>query len=176
MLVSVQVWFAPRRRILMWIAAGYTSFFAVFAATWWLAPRLAPVPLATDRLLLAVQLAAGPAFVVMLVLQSLWRVGDTVEAENPLLGKESERFKVNQRVMTNTIEQAWIFVPMMLALAVRMQPEHTFALPIFVGLWCAGRVLFWIGYHLDPAWRAIGMDWTTGVATVTALWLVWTFV
>lgn len=173
---SFAAWYAPRRRVLGWITAGYTSFFVVFALVWALAPRLDPIAAPTDRLLLAVQLAAGPAAVVWLVLQGLWRVGDTVEAEDPLLGLESRRFKITQRVMTNTIEQAAIFVPMLLAVAVRTQPEHVFLLPWLVAIWCAGRLLFWAGYLVDPAWRAIGMDWTTCCAMITAGWLGYTLV
>lgn len=169
-------WFQPRRRILTWIAAGYTSFVLVFALGWYTFPRLAPIDAPVDRLLLALQLAAGPAAVVMAILQGLWRVGDTVEAENPLLGKESTRFKINQRVMTNTLEQAAIFVPMLVALAIRMRPSEVWVLPLLVAIWCAGRLLFWAGYHQDPAWRAIGMDWTSSIAMITAGWLGWTLV
>jgi hypothetical protein len=173
---SFAAWFRPRRRILTWIAAGYTSFFVVFAATWAWAPRCAPIEAPVDRLLFAVQLAAGPAAVLMAQLQGLWRVADTVEAEDPLRGRESDRFKINQRVFTNTVEQTLIFVPMFVALSVRAAPGHVFALPMLVGLWCAGRMLFWVGYQLDPAWRAIGMDWTSSVAMITAGWLATTLV
>jgi uncharacterized membrane protein YecN with MAPEG domain len=167
-------WLAPRRRILLWITAGYTTFGIVFTLAWQFAPRLDPIQDPLDRLLLAVQLGAGPAACVMAILQGLWRVGDTVEAEDPLSGKESHRFKINQRVMSNTVEQAWIFVPMLFALAVRMRPDHVWLLPVLVGIWCAGRMLFWGGYQVDPAWRAIGMDWTSSVAMITAGWLAFT--
>jgi hypothetical protein len=168
---AFSAWLAPRRRVLTWIAMGYASFAIVFAAAFWLAPRLAPIPEVWDRVLLALQLTAGPAAVQMLILQGLWRVADTAEAENPAKGGESERFKVNQRVMTNTVEQAGIFVPMFVALAIRIDPEKVWVLPIFMGIWCVGRILFWIGYQLDPVWRAIGMDWTSAVAMITAGWL-----
>lgn len=169
---TLAAWFAPRRRVLGWIAAGYTSFFVVAAACVTLGPRLAPIPAPLDRLLLAVQLAAGPAAVTFAVFSTLGRVLDTVEAENPLLGKESPRFRINQRVLTNTLEQTAIFVPMLLALSLRIDPADTWALPYLVGLWCAGRALFWLGYHSDPAHRAIGMDWTSCIAMTTGGWLV----
>lgn len=165
-------WYAPRRRVLGWIAAGYASFFVVATACVTLGPRLAPIALPLDRLLLAVQLAAGPAAVTFFVFGTLGRVLDTVEAENPLLGAESARFRINQRVLTNTLEQTAIFVPMLLALSVRIDPANTWILPYLVAIWCAGRVLFWLGYHSDPAHRAIGMDWTSCVAITTGALLV----
>lgn len=174
MIPSLRAWFAPRRRILTWICAGYTSFGVVFTVGWWTVPRLSPLPDPTERLALALQLAAGPAAVLMAMLQGLWRIGDTVEAEDPLRGAESVRFKINQRVMTNTVEQTLIFVPMFVALALRMDPASVWVLPLLMGVWCAGRMLFWVGYQLDPAWRAIGMDWTSSIAMLTAGGLAWT--
>ncbi|MCK6528430.1 MAPEG family protein [Myxococcota bacterium] len=172
MIARLAAFAAPRARVLKWIAMGYTSFVVVFLATWNLAPRLAPIEAPLDRLLLAVQLQALPAAVVMLVLQGLWRAGDTVEAETRVLdGMESRGWKINQRVMDNTLEQAAIFSPMLAALALRIDPEHTFVLPFLVGIWTAGRVLFWIGYRIEPVYRAIGMDWTSSVAMITAGWL-----
>jgi hypothetical protein len=75
-------------------------------------------------------------------------------------GKESRRWKVNQRVLQNTIEQAFIFLPALVALALRVEARHLAVVPIAVALWCAGRVLFWVGYHKSPVWRAPGFDWT----------------
>lgn len=173
---SFSEWFAPRRRVLLWITAGWSSFFVVFGVAWATVPRLDPISAPLDRLLLGLQLAAGPAFVLMTILQGLWRAGDTVGAEaDPLGGLESRRFKINQRVMSNTVEQTLIFVPMLLAVSVRCAPEHVWLLPVLVGIWCVGRWLFWAGYQIEPVWRAIGMDWTSGAAMVTAGWLAFTF-
>ncbi len=173
---TLKAWYAPRHRVSMWILAGWTSFVVVFALGWWAWPRPAPVPAPVDRALLALELAAGPALVLYLVLQGLWRVMDTPEAEDPFKNAESHAFRVNQRVMTNTVEQTSIFAPMLVALAIRMEPDQVFALQLLTATWCAGRILFWIGYRIDPVWRAIGMDWTSGCAMVTAGWLGWTLV
>lgn len=170
---SFAEWLEPRKPVLAWILAGYTTFVLVFGAVWLAAPRLDPIAGATDRLLLAVQLAALPAAVALLMLQGLWRATDTVEAESrPLDGLESPRWKVNQRVLSNTVEQTVIFVPMFVALAVRIDPAYTFALPFLMGVWCVGRLLFWVGYQIQPRARAIGMDWTSSVAMITAGWLL----
>ena len=46
---------------------------------------------------------------------------------------ESTRFKINQRVMSNTVEQTLIFVPMFLALSIRMRPEDVWAMATTAG-------------------------------------------
>ncbi len=160
-----------QRMLKRWIAAGITSALLLNAAAWLFWPRLEPIASASDRLLLAIQCTAGVGIVTFLMLQGLWRLRDTPDAEDPLANAESRSFRINQRVLTNTIEQAWIFVPLYLALAVRMQPEHVYMLPALMTIWCAGRLAFWAGYRYALHARAIGMDWTTVTTFVTAIWL-----
>jgi hypothetical protein len=162
----------PQSLTRRWIAIGFGSFAIAFPLAWLLLPRLAPIAAPVDRLLLAVQLAAGPSVVLLLVLQGLWRVQDSADAEDPFAGKETYAFKVNQRVMSNTLEQTMIFVPLFVALAVRMQPDQTYWLPLLMGFFCAGRLLFWAGYRRALHLRAPGMDWTTATTIVTLVLLV----
>ena len=154
-----------------WVAYGWTSFAVVFATAWFTFPRAAPIEEPLQRVLYALQLGAGPGIVLMLILQGLWRMQDEPGAEDPFRQVESRAFQINQRVMTNTVEQTLIFLPMFLALAVRMPPDKTFTLPLLMGFWCVARVLFWIGYRRAMHLRAPGMDWTSGVAMTTAVLL-----
>ena len=158
-----------------WIAVGLASAAAVNAAAWFFWPRLAPIAEPTDRLLLAVQCSAGIGFVALVMMQGLWRLPDTPQAEDPFANGESRQWKINQRVYTNTLEQALIFVPIFLALSIRMSPEHVHMLPAMMTIWCAGRLLFWAGYRHSLNARAIGMDWTTVTAMLAAAWFVATF-
>lgn len=160
---------AERKLTMVWIAYGCISYIIVLGAAWAFMPRPAPIAAPIDRLLLALQLAAAPGFVMLLILQGLWRIFDNRGAEDPFAGKESQRWKINQRVLSNTLEQALIFMPIYLGLAVRMAPDQVYWLPLLMGLWCVARLMFWVGYQTAPHLRAPGMDWTTSTAAVTAL-------
>lgn len=164
-----------RKATLRWIAFGLLSAAAANVAAWMYWPRLDPVADPVERLLLAIQCCAGIGFVALVMLQGLWRLPDTPQAEDPLANAESRRWKINQRVYTNTVEQALIFVPIYLALAVRMQPDDAYMLPALTVLWCIGRLMFWAGYQYSLNARAIGMDWTTVTAMTTAGWFISTF-
>ena len=48
------------------------------------------------------------------------RLFDKAGAEDPFAGRESKRFEINQRVLTNTVEQGAVFVLLLLALATRI--------------------------------------------------------
>ncbi len=155
-----------------WIAAGLSSAVAANIAAWLYWPRLDPVDQPVDRLLLALQCCAGVGFVALVMLQGLWRLPDSPGAEDPFANAESLAWKINQRVFTNTVEQALIFVPIFIGLSIRMEAQHVYMLPALMTIWCIGRLLFWAGYRYSLDARAIGMDWTTVTTMVAAAWFV----
>ena len=155
-----------------WIAAGLSSAVAANIAAWLYWPRLEPLEQAVDRLLLALQCSAGVGFVALVMLQGLWRLPDSPGAEDPFANAESRAWKINQRVFTNTVEQALIFVPVFIGLSIRIAPQYVYMLPALMTIWCAGRLLFWAGYRYSLNARAIGMDWTTVTTVIAAAWFV----
>ena len=173
---SFSEWFEPRRRIAKWIAAGWSSFAVCALIAWKLWPRGEEIAAAVDRLIFAAQLCAAPGLLMLAMMQTLWRGFDEDGADDPWANAESRRFLVNQRVLTNTIEQTAIFVPIFVALSVRVAPPEVFVLPYLMTLWCMGRLLFWLGYNIGNDQRAIGMDWTVGAAALTAVLFARTFV
>jgi hypothetical protein len=74
-----------------------------------------------------------------------FRLFDTVLVENPLGTAASQRFRLNQRVLTNTGEESVVFVPLVLALASHLSPAHPKLLPFAVVARSAGQVQFWGG-------------------------------
>ena len=164
-----------RKAAYRWIAVGLSSAVAANAAAWLYWPRLAPLDQPLGRLMLALQCCAGVGFVALAMLQGLWRLPDRPGAEDPFANAESRAWKINQRVFTNTVEQAVIFVPIFIGLSIRMAPQHAYMLPALMAIWCVGRLLFWAGYRYSLNARAVGMDWTTVTTMVAAGWFVATF-
>lgn len=171
---GVADWAAPRHSVLKAISVGTGSFPLAFATAWTLWPAVTPRVEVAERLAFAAELLVAPAVIVMLAVVGCFRLFDTARAEDPFANAESQAWKVNQRVLSNTIEQAWIFVPVLLGLAVRVAPEHQKLLPMATALWCTGRLLFWAGYRLKPEWRALGFDWTMWTSVVLVAWFVFT--
>lgn len=164
-------WFRARWRGLRHIVLGVSTWpLALWAglAAW---PPVPPLD-ATGRLHLALQLAVAPAVVLLLMVVACFRLFDTLGAANPLAGKESRRFQVNARVLQNTLEQAAIFVPILLALSLRLAPDDVKVLPVLTALWCVGRLAFWVGYHIEVMARGLGFDWTILTTTLGLGWFV----
>jgi hypothetical protein len=168
-------WVRERSASLKAIIIGSLSWAVAFVIAWFAWPTTSPV-LPADRVSYALQLGAAPAILLLLMVCACFRIFDTPSAENPFLGGESQRFRINQRVLSNTIEQSLVFVPLVLALAPRLPVGQLKLLPIAVTAWCLGRVMFWIGYHVAPHWRAPGFDWTLDTSFLLAGWFVYTLI
>lgn len=165
---------SPKALTLRVVAVGMSTAPLAFAGLWWLLPQVPPMAAPSDRLQFALQLCAGPSLVAFLILFGCFRLLDTEEAEDPFAGGESRGWKINQRVLQNTVEQSLMFLPAFLALSIRLEPEHVRALPVCMSLWCLGRLLFWAGYRRALPLRAIGFDWSLVATTVTLGWLGYT--
>ena len=87
---------------------------------------------------------------------------------DPIAGKDGRFLRVNQRVISNTVEQLAILGPAMVALAAGApvaRMAEVVAIPLVFAL---ARLVFWAGYLAAPLLRAPGMA-ATCAASATAL-------
>lgn len=78
-------------------------------------------------------------------------------AFDPLSGHETQRMRVNQRYLQNTLEQTVIFLVGLLGLAVYMEDGNRMRAVLATAVvWTIGRLAFWAGYHVSSTWRGIG--------------------
>lgn len=173
--MSLSQWFSARKRTWISIVVGTVTWVAAFAIGLRVSPDGPVLTSSADRLGYAVQLLVGVSVLVLLMVSACFRVFDTASAEDPFANAESAAWRIHQRVLQNTVEQSLIFVPALLALAVRIDTAHTHVLPLLTALWCAGRLLFWIGYRISPVLRGPGFEWTLFSSLAALAWIVSTF-
>ena len=143
------IWFAvPGTYLLLW--AAYTAL-----------PPLQGLEETSARLVLAVRwllVAMIPyAAVCLVILSARFFEG----AHNPLLGEESERLKVQCRVMQNTLEQLVWFAICLMPLATLLAPEQAHLIPIVCTFFALARFVHWWGYLKDGTLgRAPGVQLT----------------
>ena len=89
-------------------------------------------------------------------------------AFDPLAASETRFLRVNQRIITNTVEQLAVFAPSLLALAAGAPAARMPEVVALGAVFALGRVLFWGGYLCSPDLRGPGMA-ATLVATLGAL-------
>lgn len=165
-------WLTPRLPTLRAMAVGATTWPIALWIVWTFWPAM-PAPAGQgDRLALALQLAVAPAVVLFVMNNACMRLFDADGAEDPFGNKESMKWRINARVLQNTIEQAAIFLPVLVGLSLRVAPEHMKIVPILTVLWCTGRVMFWVGYRVKIEWRSPGFDWTALTSFLGLAWFV----
>lgn len=76
------------------------------------------------------------------------------------LAPASARIEVDVAVAQNTLEQVVLASVLYPALACLVRPDDAAIIPQLLGLFCLGRLAFWIGYRFGAPWRAVGFALT----------------
>lgn len=129
---------------------------------------------AADRLAYALRWAVPPALLFFVMVAAVGNARFNSEAIDPTLGRESHKMVVDGRVADNTLQQLMLFLVGMLALAVTL-PIHRLSIIAAVSItFVIVRIAFWIGYRIQPVYRAFGFASTAYMnllMLIAALWL-----
>lgn len=122
----------------------------------WLALVHGLPPIAAEPMLFALQCSAAAILLTLVAgIEAVAHERLFHASIDPLAGKDSRRLEVNRRYTHNTLEQAATFVPGLFLLAHYVTDLRIVAATAIV--WVAGRWAFWIGYHISPMWRGLGV-------------------
>jgi hypothetical protein len=86
-------------------------------------------------------------------------------AFDPLSNPDGPFLRLNQRVITNTVEQFLCFLPALLALAAGTSAARMPEVIAMALIFAAARLVFWLGYLCGPMLRAPGMAATFAAVT-----------
>ena len=145
-----------QRIVAVGAASGVAAMLLSMVILYRLLPHAAPYAGLADRLAYA---AVANAFASLPLLAAIGAVGNAramSEAIDPTLSKESPALIVNGRVVDNTLQQFALFAAATLALSVNLEPAQLHVIAAAVIVFVAARLLFWIGYRIDPLYRAFG--------------------
>jgi uncharacterized MAPEG superfamily protein len=132
---------------------------------WPINPGLADI---SHRLAFALQ---ANAFAALPLLIGVLTVGNNrflSEAIDPTLQKEDLATQINGRVVENTLQQFALFLVAITALSVNLTADTMRIVPAAAIVFVVARAAFWIGYRIDPLYRAFGMA-ATGYLNVGLL-------
>jgi len=94
-------------------------------------------------------------------------------AIDPTRGAEDKAMVINGRVADNTLQQFVLFLAGSLALAVTIPAGYVQIVGAAAITFVAARIVFWIGYRIDPLYRAPGFAATAYLnfgLLLTSLW------
>jgi uncharacterized MAPEG superfamily protein len=160
------------------VAAGAGSGVAAMLAVMYVLHRLLPDPDGVSDLagriafaLRCAALAAVPLFAMFAAVGNARFLGEAID---PTRGAESRKMRIDGRVADNSFQQFMLFVAGSLALATSLPPGWMNLILAAAIVFVAARLLFWIGYRIDPLYRAFGFAATAYLnlgLLLAAIWL-----
>jgi len=167
-------WHAERKAGIGAIAAGFVVAALLWAAVYYLAPRLHVADSFEARMLFALKcVVVATLFCLVAGVEAVAHERLQSAAFDPLAGAGSRRLHVNLRYLQNTLEQTVVFAAAVFGLAAYAEGESGLrAVLAFTVVWIAARWAFWIGYHRSAAMRGLGAP-GMALALVILIYVAW---
>ena len=124
-------------------------------------PAIPNIDTVLDRFIVALRLnvfAVIPFFIMLVVVGNERFLSKAID---PLQHAEDKAMEINGRVADNTLQQNFVFLIGTLALSTFLSADTIKLIPALVIVFVLARVLFWIGYRINPLYRAPGMAATS---------------
>jgi hypothetical protein len=133
----------------------------IFQLAWifWIAPGISFAMPAIDdlgsRLAFAVQWQLLGGLVLLAMIGFI--AGNRPLSLDVIDGNDrAERLAIQVRIQRNTVEQLLLMVVAHLALATLLRAEQLALIPALVVLFCISRLVYWVGYSINPLYRTLG--------------------
>jgi hypothetical protein len=129
---------------------------------------------AGERIGYALPWAAVAALPLFVMFAAVGNARFLSEAIDPTLGREDSKLVVNGRVADNTTQQFLLFLVGLLGLAVTLPLYRLSIVAAAAITFVVMRIVFWIGYRINPLYRAPGFSSTAYLnlgMLVATVWL-----
>lgn len=163
------------------VAVGAASGVVAMALSVWVLTNLLPTPVIADTLgerlayaLRANIVAVVPLFIMLITVANSRFLSEAID---PTRHAENWSMQIDGRVADNTLQQNFVFAVASLALSTIVPLHHLQVVWACAIVFVAARAVFWLGYRLNPLYRAPGMSATAYMNLGMILYLLFcTFV
>ncbi|HEY2339936.1 MAG TPA: MAPEG family protein [Steroidobacteraceae bacterium] len=158
------------------VAVGVAIGVVAMALSVWALTRILPIPAIADtsaeRLVYALRanVVAIIPFVVMVVTVANSRFFS--DAIDPTRHVESRSLEIDRRAADNTLQQSFVFTVASLALSTIVPLHYLQVVWACVITFVVARAAFWLGYRINPLYRAPGMSATAYINLGMILFVV----
>ena len=149
-----------QRIVAIGAACGVTAMVLVMYGLYRVLPLAAGAAALADRIAYALVANLVASLPLLVVIASIGNARATSEAIDPTLGKESRSMLIDGRVADNTLQQFLLFSTATLALSVNLDRTDLHIIDAAAITFVEARILFWVGYRIDPLYRAAGFSAT----------------
>lgn len=102
--------------------------------------------------------AVIPLFIMLIAVGNGRFLSDAIDPTKHL---ETKSIEINGRVADNTFQQNFVFLVGTLALSTFLTESSMKLIPALVAVFILARIVFWVGYLIEPLYRAPGMAATS---------------
>jgi len=148
---------SDQKTVAIGAASGGAAMIVAVASIYHLWPSNLGFPDMSSRLAFTLQ---ANAIAILPLLAGIVTVGNdrfVSEAIDPTRRKEDLATQINGRVVENTLQQFVLFLVATTALSVSLTSAQMRIIPAAVIVFIVARIAFWVGYRIDPLYRAFGM-------------------
>lgn len=146
------------------VAIGAASGVILMSATVWVLTRTLPTPATADmleeRLAYALRANVFATLPLFIMLATVANSRFLSEAIDPTKHAESRSMEIDGRVADNTLQQNFVFAIASLTLSTVVPLQHLQIVWACAIVFVVARAVFWLGYRLNPLYRAPGMSAT----------------
>ena len=159
------------------VAIGAGSGVAAMVLAVWALTLLLPVPGTVDSVAERLAYALGAnVFALIPLFVMLMTVGNErffSRAIDPTRHSEDTKMEINGRVADNTLQQNFVFVVATLTLSTLVPFQYLQVLWACAIVFVVARFVFWIGYRINPLYRAPGMSGTAYMNLFIILYVIY---
>lgn len=146
------------------VAIGAASGVILMSATVWILTMTLPAPAIADtleeRLAYALRANVFATLPLFIMLATVGNARFLSQAIDPTKHAESRSMEIDGRVADNTLQQNFIFAIASLTLSTAVPLARLQIVWACAIVFVAARTVFWLGYRLNPLYRAPGMSAT----------------
>ena len=150
------------------VALGAVTGAVLMVASVCILTMLLPAPLLADavaeRLAYALRANAFAMLPLVMMFIVIAKQRFFSDAIDPTRHVESRALEINRRVASNTLEQNFVFVVASLAMSTVVPTNRVQVVWAAAIVFVIARVAFWVGYRINPPYRAAGMSATALVS------------
>ncbi len=158
------------------VAIGASSGIATMLVALFLLTPIMPTPAPdatlAERLAFALRWDALAILPLFAMIVAVGNARFLSEAIDPTAGQESQAMLINGHVADNSVQQYLLFLMATLAVAASAGARMG-VISAAAAIFIVARIAFWIGYRIDPLYRAFGMSSTAYLSVALGIYAAW---
>lgn len=146
-----------QKKVAIGAVSGVVSMITLVVFLYWLLPSIENMNETLDRIVFTFWMNAVailPLFAGIIVVGNNRFLTDAID---PLRHAENRVIEINERYLDNTLQQYLVFLVGTVALSTFLDEQSMKLIVALTVVFILARIVFWVGYRIDPLYRAPGM-------------------